>query len=79
LLSRLQFSSILSPTISGAYTMDSDSHPVWAPWNHPDTTAFSEYLIGSRMLEDDTAVRKAMLDALPALVSTICPFPLLLS
>ncbi|KAJ7788144.1 hypothetical protein B0H14DRAFT_3577641 [Mycena olivaceomarginata] len=47
--------------------MDSAPHRVWAPWNHPATTAFSEYLIGSKMLEDDTAVRGAMLDALPAL------------
>ncbi|KAJ7662893.1 hypothetical protein B0H14DRAFT_3540010 [Mycena olivaceomarginata] len=35
--------------------MDSTPHRVWAPWNHPDTTAFSAYLIGSKMLEDDTA------------------------
>ncbi|KAJ7712607.1 hypothetical protein B0H14DRAFT_3523844 [Mycena olivaceomarginata] len=47
--------------------MDSAPHPVWAPWNHPDTAAFSAYLIGSKMLEDDTAVRGAMLDALPTL------------
>jgi hypothetical protein len=53
------------------------AHRVWAPWNHPTTTALSKYLIGSKMLEDDTAYRKAMLDVLPALVSTIrclfCP------
>ncbi|KAJ7355979.1 hypothetical protein DFH08DRAFT_803902 [Mycena albidolilacea] len=47
--------------------MDSAPHRVWAPWNHPATTALSEYLIGSKILEDDTAIRKAMLDALPAL------------
>jgi hypothetical protein len=49
--------------------MDSTPHHVWAPWNHPDTAAFNAYLIGSKMLEDDMAVRGAMLDALPALVS----------
>ncbi|KAJ7813191.1 hypothetical protein B0H14DRAFT_3478222 [Mycena olivaceomarginata] len=47
--------------------MDSAPHRVWASWNHPATTAFSEYLLGSKMLEDDTTVRGAMLDALPAL------------
>ncbi|KAJ7842377.1 hypothetical protein B0H14DRAFT_3456915 [Mycena olivaceomarginata] len=47
--------------------MDSAPHRVWAPWNHPSTTAFSESLIGSKMLEDDTAVQGAMLDVLPAL------------
>jgi hypothetical protein len=44
-------------------------HRVWAPWNHPATTTFGEYLTGPKMLEDNTAVRGAMLDALPALVS----------
>ncbi|KAJ7848043.1 hypothetical protein B0H14DRAFT_3453407 [Mycena olivaceomarginata] len=48
--------------------MDSTPHPVWAPWNHPDTATLSTYLIGSAKLEDDTAVRGAMLDALPTLL-----------
>lgn len=51
-------------------------HRVWAPWNHPASNALSEYLIGTKLLEDDTAVRKALLDALPILVSTIFPLPL---
>ncbi|KAJ7810007.1 hypothetical protein B0H14DRAFT_3480934 [Mycena olivaceomarginata] len=42
-------------------------HRVWASWNHPASNALSEYLIGTKLLEDDTAVRKALLDALPIL------------
>ncbi|KAJ7714467.1 hypothetical protein B0H14DRAFT_3523004 [Mycena olivaceomarginata] len=30
-------------------------HRVWASWNHPASKVLSEYLIGSKMLEDDTA------------------------
>ncbi|KAJ7716161.1 hypothetical protein B0H14DRAFT_3522350 [Mycena olivaceomarginata] len=42
-------------------------HRVWASWNHPASNALSEYLIGTKLLEDDTAVQKALLDTLPIL------------